>query len=67
MPDDMHQFLNRLKILRSLSWEDVEPVGMLTTERGWNDFGANPEYTFIRADDPTKTAIWAAIMKRETR
>lgn len=66
MPDELQQFLNRMKILRSLDRHEVAAGAFPETAR-WMQFQVDPEDYFIRADDPTQAAIWAAIIKRETR
>lgn len=63
MPDELQTFLNRLKLLSSIDLHEIE--GM--TEATWCVFSLRPYEFFIRADDPTQAAIWAAIMKREVR
>ena len=63
MADDLHQFCNRLRIMHSLDLHEIE--GFPPEQYG--KFSANPYVFLIRSDDAMQAAIWAAILKRETR
>lgn len=60
--DELQTFLNRVKLLISLDQHEVKMRGGV-----YEKFSADPFRFLIRCDDPTQAAIWAAIVKRETR
>lgn len=57
-----HDFLNRLRSLHCIEPDDLSLTRLQATQ-----FASNPVRFFIRADDPTAAAIWAAIEARQTK
>ena len=55
----MMEFLNRLRILRSIDAHEVPEVG------SWPTFRADPYGYLIRCPPAEAAHIWAAIRKRE--
>ena len=62
---EMHRFLNRLRILRSLETFEVDPDGKI--REGAVAFVQDPVRTVLRMDETRQAMVWAALRKREDR
>lgn len=74
----LHDFHNRLRIMRSIDRRELEAAGVIDVPRGmdvyegcmrepnakWARFERDPFDFLIRADDPTAQAIWSIIEAR---
>ena len=71
MSDDLHQFLNRIRILHCIDGYEIESAmqctGLRMDEKRWREFRSNPASFMILADGPTQTALWSIIERRESR
>ena len=71
MDDDLHQFLNRMRILHCIDGYEIEQemaaTGLEMTEKRWNEFRRSPTDFMICADDPTQAALWSIIQRREAK
>lgn len=57
----LREFHNGLRLLRSI---DRDEIGYIISENAWQEFRDRPYEFFIRCDDPTANAIWAAMQER---
>ena len=66
---DMHRFVNRLRILRSIDlWDLSAPLWShvpLWSHRAQMDFRNAPDTYFIRCSDDQRADLWRIIRERE--
>lgn len=71
MTDELHQFLNRIRILHCVDGYEIEAAmqstGLEMTAQRYCRFRSNPVEFMIQADDPTQRALWSIIELRESR
>lgn len=58
------EFHNGLRLLHSIDRHEIEAKGYELTPEEWFAFCSNPYYTFIKAPDALRNAIWAAMIER---
>jgi hypothetical protein len=69
LSDEAARFHNRLRILMGIDRHELVEAGAIKAEdgRSWDRFATDPYRFFIRADDPTATAIWSIVEAREAK
>lgn len=58
---DAHQFVNRIRSLWNLDWDDVS----FLDRADWIDFRDSPVRFITRCDDQTRDRIYAAVEARQ--
>lgn len=66
MIDTAHDFLNALRVLHSLDFDDLVNAGVMRADahRAWETFRANPTVWVLRADDATAEKLWVMVKRR---
>ena len=71
MPDELHQFLNRVRILHCIDGYEIEAAlqstGLVMDAERWRRFRDNPVGFMIQADSSTQWALWSIIERRESK
>jgi len=71
MSDELHQFLNRIRILHCVDGHEIADAlgaaGLELTAENWRKFRAHPAEFMVQADDPTQRVLWSIIERRERR
>lgn len=62
---DLQDFLNRVKILRSIDSDELVKAGL--THNQWLTFTADPAAFLIRQDDEVVSKVWAIVEGRAGR
>lgn len=70
-PDELHQFLNRVRILHCIDGYEIEAAlqstGLVMDAERWRRFRDNPVNFMTQADGPSQRALWSIIERRESK
>lgn len=66
MIDTAHDFLNALRVLRSIDMDELENAGVIRKGdwETWTRFREGPSNWAIRADDAAAEKLWALVKRR---
>lgn len=61
---DRHAFVNALKIMRAIDFDELTAAGVLSKSECWRAFRNDPALWLVRADDERADRLWTLVEAR---